>query len=120
MAVRALLAVSWLLFALPAAAQEKRTSLTEEDLERAKALDAEFRTLLGSEKPEVCAQLEEARVRILDKDSRWDYLKGFRTLRNLRSLQGRRIAFPSREAFVAYAVPKVALSTAGVRVDDGV
>lgn len=85
MAVRALLAVSWLLFALPAAAQEKRTSLTEEDLERAKALDAEFRTLLGSEKPEVCAQLEEARVRILDKDSRWDYLKGFRTLRSLRS-----------------------------------
>lgn len=39
-------------------------------------------------------------------------------LRNLQSLQGRRIAFPSREAFVAYAVPKVALSTAGVRVEE--
>lgn len=39
-------------------------------------------------------------------------------LRALPSLQGRRVAFPSREAFVGYAVPKVALRTAGVRVEE--
>jgi phosphonate transport system substrate-binding protein len=35
--------------------------------------------------------------------------------RSLADLRGRRIAFPSREAFVAYAVPVTALREAGVR-----
>jgi phosphonate transport system substrate-binding protein len=38
-------------------------------------------------------------------------------LRSLADLQGRRVAYPSVEAFVAYAVPKVALDAAGVRAE---
>ena len=37
-------------------------------------------------------------------------------IRSLQGLAGKRIAFPSREAFVAYAVPMVALGAAGVEV----
>lgn len=37
--------------------------------------------------------------------------------RALSDLAGRRVAFPSREAFVGYAVPMAALRTAGVRVE---
>jgi phosphonate transport system substrate-binding protein len=36
-------------------------------------------------------------------------------VRNLRQLDGKRIAFPSNDAFVAYAVPVVALRQAGVK-----
>jgi len=36
-------------------------------------------------------------------------------VRDLRQLQGKRIAFPSNDAFVAYAVPVVALRQAGVK-----
>lgn len=36
---------------------------------------------------------------------------------SLANLEGRRVAFPSREAFVAYAVPMEALRSARVRVD---
>jgi len=38
-------------------------------------------------------------------------------LRSLADLQGRRVAFPSPDAFVAYAVPKVALDAAGIRTE---
>lgn len=38
-------------------------------------------------------------------------------LRTLADLQGKRIAFPSKDAFVAYAVPKVALDAAGIRAE---
>ena len=38
--------------------------------------------------------------------------------RRLRDLQGKRVAFPSREAFVAYAVPMQALRAAGVTVEE--
>jgi len=38
-------------------------------------------------------------------------------LRELADLRGRRIAYPSRDAFVAYAVPKVALDSAGIRAE---
>jgi phosphonate transport system substrate-binding protein len=37
-------------------------------------------------------------------------------IRDLKELDGRRVAFPSPDAFVAYAVPVVALKRAGVRV----
>jgi phosphonate transport system substrate-binding protein len=36
----------------------------------------------------------------------------------LRQLAGRRVAFPSRDAFVAYAVPTLALKEAGVTVEE--
>ena len=36
----------------------------------------------------------------------------------LRQLAGKRVAFPSRDAFVGYAVPMVALKKAGVRVEE--
>lgn len=36
-------------------------------------------------------------------------------LQSLKDLEGRRIAYPSEEAFVAYAVPRVALDSAGIR-----
>ena len=39
-------------------------------------------------------------------------------LQDLKSLQGKRIAFPSAEAFVAYAVPKVTLNQAGVKAEE--
>ena len=39
-------------------------------------------------------------------------------VRQLKDLAGKKVAFPSREAFVAYAVPVVALKTAGVAVED--
>lgn len=38
-------------------------------------------------------------------------------LRSLKDLQGRRIAYPSDEAFVAYAVPKLALDSAGIHAE---
>lgn len=44
--------------------------------------------------------------------------RGDSTLQDLKSLQGRRIAFPSAEAFVAYAVPKVALNLAGIKAEE--
>lgn len=37
--------------------------------------------------------------------------------KTLKDLAGKRIAFPSKEAFVAYAVPMVALQKAGVKVE---
>lgn len=37
-------------------------------------------------------------------------------VRGLKDLDGRRVAFPSKEAFVAYAVPMAAVRQAGVRV----
>ncbi|HEY7205780.1 MAG TPA: phosphate/phosphite/phosphonate ABC transporter substrate-binding protein [Methylomirabilota bacterium] len=37
-------------------------------------------------------------------------------IRHLRELEGKRVSFPSTDAFVAYAVPLVALKHAGVRV----
>lgn len=37
--------------------------------------------------------------------------------KKLKDLAGKRVAFPSKEAFVAYAVPTVALQAAGVRVE---
>lgn len=40
------------------------------------------------------------------------------SLESLPSLRGQRVAFPSPEAFVAYAVPKTALKTAGVGVEE--
>ena len=36
----------------------------------------------------------------------------------LAELRGKRVAFPSKDAFVAYAVPAVALKKAGVRVEE--
>jgi phosphonate transport system substrate-binding protein len=39
-------------------------------------------------------------------------------VRQLKDLAGKKVAFPSREAFVAYAVPVVALKTAGVTVEE--
>jgi phosphonate transport system substrate-binding protein len=39
-------------------------------------------------------------------------------IQNLRQLGGKRVSFPSNEAFVAYAVPLVALKRAGVRVEE--
>ena len=39
-------------------------------------------------------------------------------VKDLKDLAGRRVAFPSRDAFVGYAVPMVALKTAGVVVDE--
>ncbi len=36
-------------------------------------------------------------------------------LRTLKDLQGRQVAYPSADAFVAYAVPKVALASAGIQ-----
>ena len=39
-------------------------------------------------------------------------------VRQLKDLAGKKVAFPSREAFVAYAVPLVALKTAGVTVEE--
>ena len=38
-------------------------------------------------------------------------------IRNLHDLQGKRVSFPSSDAFVAYAVPLVALKRADVRVE---
>jgi phosphonate transport system substrate-binding protein len=38
--------------------------------------------------------------------------------RSLKDLDGRRVAFPSADAFVAYAVPVVALRQAGVKVEE--
>lgn len=38
-------------------------------------------------------------------------------IQNLRDLAGKRVSFPSTDAFVAYAVPLVALKRAGVRVE---
>lgn len=38
-------------------------------------------------------------------------------IRHLRELEGKRVSFPSTDAFVAYAVPLVALKHAGVRVE---
>ncbi len=38
-------------------------------------------------------------------------------LRSLKELQGKRVAYPSADAFVAYAVPKVALDSAGLRTE---
>ncbi len=38
-------------------------------------------------------------------------------IRTLRDLEGKRVSFPSTDAFVAYAVPLVALKRAGVRVE---
>ncbi|HUM15039.1 MAG TPA: phosphate/phosphite/phosphonate ABC transporter substrate-binding protein [Candidatus Nitrosotalea sp.] len=38
-------------------------------------------------------------------------------IRNLRELEGKRVSFPSTDAFVAYAVPLVALKRAGVLVE---
>lgn len=39
-------------------------------------------------------------------------------LRSLKDLQGKRVAFPSADAFVAYAVPKVALLAGAIRVEE--
>ena len=39
-------------------------------------------------------------------------------IRTLRQLEGRRVAFPSRDAFVAYAVPVLALKRAGVTMQE--
>jgi phosphonate transport system substrate-binding protein len=39
-------------------------------------------------------------------------------VRSLKDLDGRRVAFPSADAFVAYAVPLVALRQAGVKVEE--
>ena len=39
-------------------------------------------------------------------------------IRELRQLAGRRVAFPSRDAFAAYAVPLVALKSAGVTMQE--
>jgi phosphonate transport system substrate-binding protein len=39
-------------------------------------------------------------------------------IQNLRQLAGKRVAFPSRDAFVAYAVPILALKEAGVKVEE--
>lgn len=39
-------------------------------------------------------------------------------IRQLMDLAGKRMAFPSRDAFVAYAVPVVALKTVGVTVEE--
>ena len=39
-------------------------------------------------------------------------------IQSLAQLAGRRVAFPSRDAFVAYAVPTVALKEAGVTVEE--
>ena len=39
-------------------------------------------------------------------------------VRNLRQLDGKRVAFPSNDAFVAYAVPVVALRQVGVKVTE--
>jgi phosphonate transport system substrate-binding protein len=39
-------------------------------------------------------------------------------IENLKQLDGRRVAFPSADAFVAYAVPVVALKRAGVAVEE--
>ena len=39
-------------------------------------------------------------------------------IRQLRELEGKRVSFPSTDAFVAYAVPVVALKRAGVRVEE--
>lgn len=39
-------------------------------------------------------------------------------IRTLRQLEGRRVAFPSRDAFVAYAVPVLALKRAGVTMHE--
>ena len=38
-------------------------------------------------------------------------------IQHLRDLEGKRVSFPSTDAFVAYAVPLVALKRAGVRVE---
>ena len=40
-------------------------------------------------------------------------------LRTLKDLQGRQVAYPSADAFVAYAVPKVALASAGLQAQPG-
>jgi phosphonate transport system substrate-binding protein len=39
-------------------------------------------------------------------------------IRRLQELDGKRVSFPSTDAFVAYAVPVVALKRAGVRVEE--
>src|SRR5581483_85832 len=39
-------------------------------------------------------------------------------IQSLHDLQGKRVSFPSTDAFVAYAVPLVALKRAGVRVEE--
>src|SRR5262249_57960420 len=39
-------------------------------------------------------------------------------IKSLQDLDGRRVSFPSTDAFVAYAVPLVALKHAGVRVEE--
>jgi phosphonate transport system substrate-binding protein len=39
-------------------------------------------------------------------------------IRELRQLEGRRVAFPSRDAFAAYAVPLLALKRAGVTMQE--
>src|SRR5262249_59345615 len=38
-------------------------------------------------------------------------------IQSLHQLEGKRVSFPSTDAFVAYAVPLVALKRAGVRVE---
>ena len=40
------------------------------------------------------------------------------SIRYLRELEGKRVSFPSTDAFVAYAVPVVALKREGVRVEE--
>jgi phosphonate transport system substrate-binding protein len=39
-------------------------------------------------------------------------------IRHMKELDGKRVSFPSTDAFVAYAVPVVALKRAGVRVEE--
>ena len=39
-------------------------------------------------------------------------------MRSVKDLAGKRVAFPSREAFAAYAVPMVALRAAKVKVEE--
>ncbi|MBI4987240.1 MAG: phosphate/phosphite/phosphonate ABC transporter substrate-binding protein [Rhodocyclales bacterium] len=39
-------------------------------------------------------------------------------LKTMKDLQGKRLAFPSADAFIAYAVPKVALLSAAVKVEE--
>lgn len=85
MVLRALVAATFMALSLSVSAQEKRTGLTTEDLDRAKALDAEFRELLAAEDPSVRAQLDEARTQLFEKAKPWEFKKGLVTLRKLRS-----------------------------------
>src|SRR5687767_2733191 len=70
---------------LPAAAQERRTALTTEDLERAKALDAEFRAMLAKEDAATRADLEKAAT-LISKAEGWTWKAAFTTIRKRRSL----------------------------------